>query len=79
MFKRVYNFLTESKINSEMLFDFRQNLSSNHALINLTENIQALDQGYISCGIFDHLQKAFTIDHKILLAKLNHYGIQGVK
>ena len=60
MFKRVYNFLTESKIIYELLFGFRQNLSSNHALINLTENIQALDQGYISCGIFDHLQKAFT-------------------
>ena len=49
-------------------------------MINLTENIrQALDQGYIGCGIFVDLQKAFdTVDRKILLARRNHYGIRGV-
>ena len=49
-------------------------------MINLTENIrQALDQGYIGCGIFVDLQKAFdTVDLKILLARRNHYGIRGV-
>ena len=49
-------------------------------MINLTENIrQALDQGYIGCGIFVDLQKAFdTVDLKILLARRNHYGICGV-
>ena len=49
-------------------------------MINLTENIgQALDDGYIGCGIFVDLQKAFgTVDHEILLAKFNHYGIGGI-
>ena len=48
-------------------------------MINLTENIrQALDEGYIGCGIFVDLQKAFdTVDYEILLAKLNHYSICG--
>ena len=54
--------------------------STSHALINLTENIrQALDEGYIGCGIFADLQKAFAaVDHEILLSTLDYYGICGI-
>ena len=77
---RVYEFLTENNIIYDLQFGFRQNFSTAHALINLTENIrQALDEGYIGCGIFADLQKAYdTVDHEILLSKLNHYGIRVV-
>ena len=53
-------------------FGFRQQYSTSHALINITENIRkALDDGNIGCGIFVELQKAFdTVDHQILLAKI---------
>ena len=62
-----------------MQFGFRQHFTS-HPLVNITETIRkALDDGNIACGIFVDLQNTFdTADRQILLAKLNHYGIQGI-
>ena len=78
MYKRFYTFLN----NNNFIYNlqFRQQHSTSHALINLTENIRkAFDDGIISCGIFVDLQKAFnTVDYQILFAKLNHYGIREI-
>ena len=47
-------------------------------LITLLNVLSALDEGKYACGIFVDLQKAFdTVNHKILLDKLSHYGICG--
>ena len=41
--------------------------------------ISALDSGSVTCGIFVDFQKAFdTVNHDILLKKLEHYGFRGV-
>ena len=51
----------------------------NHALIEITEKVRkALDSGKFACGIFIDLQKSFdTVNHNILLTKLEHYGLRG--
>ena len=79
MYKRLHNFLNNNNTYN-LQFGFRQHYSTSHTLINITENIRkALDEGNIGCAVFDALQIAFdTVDHQILLAKLNHYGIHGV-
>ena len=61
-------------------FGFRQKCSTSHTLIYLTEKIrEQLYSGNFACGIFVDLQKPFdTVDHDILIQRLNHYGIRGV-
>ena len=63
-----------------MQFAFWPKYFTTHALINLTESVrQTIDEGSFGCGIFVDLQKAFdTVDHKILLHRLEYYGIWGI-
>ena len=79
MFNRINKFLEKNKSLYHLQFGFREKHSTNHALINIIENInEALDKNKVACGIFVDFQKAFdTVNHDILINKLSHYGITG--
>ena len=80
MHKRLYEFLEHHNILFENQFGFRKNNSTVYALMEITERIkETIDKGKFGCGIFIDLKKAFdTVNHDILLTKLEHYGIRGV-
>ena len=80
MHTRMYQFLEKYDAFYDLQFGFRKKYSTNHALLSIIEGIrQSLDNKTFSCGVFIDLEKAFdTVNHEILLRKLDHYGIRGL-
>ena len=81
VYSRVINFLNQNNQIYSKQFGFRKAHSTIDTLINITERIrEKLDNREFACGVFIDLQKAFdTVDHEILLSKLDHYGIRGIE
>ena len=79
VYECLYKFLEKHEIWYSLQFGFCASHSINHALVSLTEAIKnSLDNRKFGCGIFIDLQKALdTVNHHILLMKLEHYGIRG--
>lgn len=78
MFTRLIDFLTLNDVLDKYQFGFQKGKSTYMALITLIDKItKALDNGDIVIGVFLDFSKAFdTVDHKILLKKLEWYGIR---
>ena len=59
-------------------YGFRSGKSTALALMELTEEISsAMDEKMYTVGVFIDLKKAFdTTDHKLLIQKLQHFGIR---
>lgn len=76
---RVVSFLSRFDVLSENQYGFREKKSTEDAILKLTSYIyEAVDKSKPSMCIFVDLSKAFdTVNHEILLKKLQNYGIRG--
>ena len=78
MYNRLLKYLNKYNILYDYQFGFRNNHSPNLALIFLIDKISnAIDEGEYVLGLFIDFKKAFdTVNHDILLKKLEYYGIK---
>ena len=80
MYNRLKTFLEKHNVLYQNQYGFHGKRSTQHAILDIVNQIQInMDQKKYTCGIFIDLQKAFdTVNHSILLRKLQHYGIRGI-
>ena len=78
--KRLVNYLGKYKLLIKHQYSFQKGKSTEHAILDLHKDIvEAIEKKEKACAIFLNFAKAFdTVNHKILLKKLEYYGVRGV-
>ena len=80
MYNRLYKYLTTEKLLYSKQFGFQTGPSTEHATIELVDQIyKSFEKDHYRLGVFMDLSKVFdTVDHTILIRKLEMYGIKGI-
>ena len=78
IFNQLHDYFQDNKLYCKNQYGFRRNHSTEYAALELIGRvILDMDKGEIPFSIFIDLSKAFdTLDHKILINKLQYYGIK---
>ena len=79
IYNKIFDFLVRSETLFKSQYGFRKAHNTTHATLDFLQTVEAaLKEDEYAVGVFCDLSKAFdTLDHDILLAKLDHYGIRG--
>ena len=80
IYQRTISFIEKNDILYNSQYGFRSKRSCEHAIQELIGNVlESKNAKQHSCAVFLDLSKAFdTLDHVILLEKLDKYGIRGI-
>ena len=80
MYKRTYNFLETTGQLYCSQYGFRTGHSCEHAVSELlAEIIKSKEEGLYTAAMFLDLSKAFdTLEHEVVLRKLEKYGVRGI-
>ena len=80
MYNRLYKYITDNNILYKKQFGFQTGHSTEQSIIQLVDQINSnFEKDQYTLGVLIDLSKAFdTVDNKILITKLENYGIKGI-
>ena len=80
VYSRTYSFMEHTGQIYKSQYGFRSNHSCENAVSELVSEItKGFQNGLYMAALFLDLSKAFdTLEHRVLLKKLDHYGIRGI-